>query len=282
MSPVLSSLCVLTLAVAPMRPDTHFIQVAPVEREAAKCERTPKQQRAVVLLHGLEPHFFSKSAVLQPAFRPWQGADSVLVKKLGQDSDVYAFAYTQNVAADEVVEVPDLGNDIERLKKLGYKEIVLVGFSAGGLIAREFVEDHPDGGVTKVVQVCAPNGGSGWAKVKAVRSLQSDFLGSLTKENRRKVLHERGDKRIPENVEFVCLVGNGIVLGDGFVSTKSQWTEELQEQGIPAYAVAVTHLHVMQNKKAISVLAEVIHDPQPRWDAKQVAKARKEILVKDR
>lgn len=275
---LLSSLFVLALSFTPTRPETQFIQVAPAEREAARCERTPKQQRAVVLLHGLEPHFFSKTAVLQPAFRSWQETGSQLVKKLAQDGDVYSFAYAQNVPADEVEDVPQLGDSIERLQKLGYKEIVLIGFSAGGLIAREFVEDHPDSAVTKVVQVCAPNGGSGWAKVKAVRSLQAGFLNSLTKESRHKILQERGDKRIPENVDFVCIVGTGMVVGDGFVSTRSQWSEDLQEQGIPAYPVTATHVHIMQNKKAINVLAEVIHEPQPRWDAERIAKVRKEIL----
>jgi pimeloyl-ACP methyl ester carboxylesterase len=278
MSLLLSSLFVLVLALNPARPDTHFVQVAPAEHEAAKCERSPKQLRAVVLLHGLEPHLFSKTAVLQPAFRSWQEANSQLVKRLGQDADVYSFAYAQNVPADEVEEVPQLGDSIERLQNLGYKEIVLIGFSAGGLIAREFVEDHPDSAVTKVVQVCAPNGGSGWAKVKAVRSLQAGFLNSLTKESRRKILQERGDKRIPENVEFACIVGTGTVVGDGFVSTKSQWTEDLQEQGIPAYPVMATHVHIMQNKKAINLLANVVHEPQPRWNADRLAKARKEIL----
>ena len=43
----------------------------------------------------------------------------------------------------------------------------LVGYSAGALIARYFVEDSPDYGVTKVIQVCAPNGGSGWGKLTA-------------------------------------------------------------------------------------------------------------------
>jgi pimeloyl-ACP methyl ester carboxylesterase len=278
MSPLVSMFCLLTLAVAPVQPETQFVQVAPVERTAEKAERSPKQERAVVLIHGLKTNFFSKSAVLHPDLRSWQQADSLLVKRLGRDSDVYAFAYGQNVTAEEVVDVPQLAEDIQRLNQLGYKDIVLMGFSAGGLIAREFVENNPDSGVTKVVQVCAPNGGSGWAKVRAVRKVQLEFLESLTKESRRKTLYNRVDKLIPANVEFVCIVGTGTVVGDGIVTTKSQWTEELQEQGIPAYAVAATHIHMMHNKKAINTVAEMVRDPQPRWDAKQVAKARKEIL----
>src|SRR5262249_5919693 len=159
-----------------------------------------------------------------------------------------------NVAADEVVAVPELAESVERLKKLGYKQIVLVGYSAGGLIARQFVEDYPDSGVTKVVQVCAPNGGSAWAKGKAVRSVQLNFLRSLTKESRRKMQYDRVDKLLPPDVEFVCVVGTGALLGDGVVSSKSQWTEELQDQGVPAYAVCSTHCHVMHCKKAIALI----------------------------
>jgi pimeloyl-ACP methyl ester carboxylesterase len=274
MSPLL---CVLLLVAVPPRPELHFLQVAPVQREADKWERSPKQERAVVLIHGLRL-FFKKEAVLHPEFRDWQEANSPLVKRLGQDSDVYSFAYAQSIAADEIGETPEFGENIQRLKKLGYKEIVVLGYSAGGLIARRYVEDFPDGGVTKVVQICTPNGGSGWAKIKAVRAAQLEFLDSLTKENRLKLLRERVNKVIPEKVQFVCVVGTGVVLGDGFVSCKSQWTEELQEQGIPALAVSDTHRHIMHSKKSIDVLAELVREPQPRWDAKHVAKARKEIL----
>jgi pimeloyl-ACP methyl ester carboxylesterase len=278
MMPLLSSFLAILLTTVPDRPETHFVQVAPVQREAEKFERAPDHERAVVLIHGLRPSVFSRAAVLRPDFLDWQGADSALVKKLGKESDVYAFAYGQNVPADEVVAVPQLGEDIERLKKLGYKQIVLVGYSAGGLIARQFVEDYPDSGVTKVVQVCAPNGGSAWAKVRAVRSVQLDFLRSLTKASRRKMQYDRVDKLIPPDVEFVCVVGTGALLGDGVVTSKSQWTEELQDQGVPAYAVCATHCHIMHCKKAIALIDELVAEPQPRWDAKQLAKERKKVL----
>src|SRR5262245_18691357 len=125
MAPLLSSFFPILLITTPDRPETHFVQVAPVQREAEKFERAPDHERAVVLIHGLGPSVFSRAAVLRPDFLDWQGADSALVKKLGKESDVYAFAYGQTVPADEVVAVPQLGEDIECLKKLGYKQIVL-------------------------------------------------------------------------------------------------------------------------------------------------------------
>src|SRR5262249_43539858 len=145
----------------------------------------------VVLLHGLKPHPFSKENVTKAIFHGWQLPDSVLVKQLVKEADVYAFAYAQNASVDEVAESPDLSDAVRRLRLRGYTEIVLIGHSAGGLIARQLVEDNPNVGVSKVIQVCAPNGGSSWASLKMVRSNQFDFLASLTKETRRKALSDR-------------------------------------------------------------------------------------------
>src|SRR5262249_39067399 len=106
MTPLLSFFT-LVLTAAPAGPETQFVQVAPARREAEKFERSPDHERAVVLIHGLRPSVFSRAAVLRPDFLDWQGADSALVKTIGKESDVYAFAYGQNVPADEVVAVPE-------------------------------------------------------------------------------------------------------------------------------------------------------------------------------
>jgi pimeloyl-ACP methyl ester carboxylesterase len=202
------------------------------------------------------------------------------VKKLAKEADVYAFAYAQTARADEIPEVGDLGVWVERLRKLGYKEIVLIGYSAGGVVARDFVEDNTDTGVTKVIQVCAPNEGSVWAKTRAVRSNQADFLQSLTKDMRREVLRERAGKRIPEKVEFACIAGALSIFGDFCVTCRSQWSEDLQKQGVPVYPLGSTHWHVMYCTKAIDKMAELIREPQPRWDAKKVAAMKKQLIGK--
>src|SRR5579859_6205133 len=147
-------------------PQTRCEEVAPAVAEAKEFVRSPDRERAVLLIHGLTLRPLNKDAGKKAVFRAWQLADSPLVKKLAKDADVYAFAYAQTAAADEIPEIADLGVWVERLRKLGYKEIVLIGYSAGGVIAREFVEDNPDIGVTKVIQVCAPNEGSGWARFR--------------------------------------------------------------------------------------------------------------------
>jgi pimeloyl-ACP methyl ester carboxylesterase len=271
----LSAVCALALALPPV--ETAFVQVAPAYREAAACQRSPGQARAIVLIHGLLPHPFSRDSVARPLFHEWQKPGSLLVKRLGQGSDVFAFAYGQNVPAGEVAESLALSEDVRRLQALGYREIVLVGHSAGGVIAREFVEDNPGSAVTKVIQVCAPNGGSGWASMHAVRANQIDFLASLTKSTRRRTLSARAGKTIPAHVDFACVVGTGTVVGDGLVRASCQWTEELQRQGIPAYPLGTSHWSAVRGKKGAELLAELARAPQPRWDARQVAAARRRM-----
>jgi pimeloyl-ACP methyl ester carboxylesterase len=224
--------------------------------------------------------FYGRSwwQVLRTTFRDWQDDKSRLARELARQADVYAFAYAQDVAIEEVANGSGLTEHVGWLKKQGYREIVLVGHSAGALVARQFVEDRPDAGVTKVVQVCPPNGGSSWARVPLVRRNQFAFLQSLTKASRQKWLDLRKDKRIPAGVQFVCLIGTGAGNGDGVVHRTCQWTDELQAQGIPAVALDVTHPFAMRGSKGIEKIAELVKGDHPRWSKEQVEKARKEIL----
>ena len=275
----LLAFCALAPALPPV--ETAFVQVAPAYHEAAACVRSPGQARAVVLLHGLLPHPFSRESVARPLFHEWQKPGSLLVKRLGQGSDVFAFAYGQNVPADEVAESLALREDVRRLQALGYQEIVLLGHSAGGVIAREFVEDNPDSAVTKVVQVCAPNGGCFSATLKVPHS-QEAFVRCLTARGREQCLKERAGVTLPESVQFVCFVGQGLgnVGSDGVVSCRCQWTADLQKQGVPAVAMTVGHREAVRSPKCAHALAELVRKEQPRWRPERVQKARKEILGK--
>lgn len=268
----------ISLGVAAPPIDTRFAQVAPSAREATAFARTPGRHRAVILLRGLSLHAFSKVGIVRAAFTEWQQEGSLLVRELGRDADVYSFAYAQTAAADEVADAPDLADCVRRVRALGYHEVVLVGYSAGGVIARQFVEDEPDAGVTKVIQVCSPNGGSGWASLPALCKQQAEFLRSLTKSNRRRALGARSGRQLPPNVEFVCVVGTGTVIGDGLVTTHSQWTDELQRQGVPAVEVGATHWHILRGKKGVEMVATLVREAQPRWDAAKVAAARRRIF----
>ena len=63
---------------------------------------------------------------------------------------------------------------------------------------------------------------------------------------------ERAEKRIPANVQFVCVVAklSATASGDGFVSCVSQWTTDLQKQGIPAVLFKGSHLGVVAMRKS--------------------------------
>jgi pimeloyl-ACP methyl ester carboxylesterase len=271
MLPTIRALALLVLAPF----DAQFVQVGPAAHDESAAVRSPGQERAVVLLHGLYLHPFSKTNVTRATLHSWQQPKSLLVKRLSEEADVYALAYAQTVAADHVPAYADLAGRVARLRAMGYREVVLLGHSAGGLVARSFVEDYPDSGVTKVIQVCAPNGGTGWAVLQAVRANQIEFLDSLTKSYRQRAVGERADRTIPADVQFVCVVGTGTVVGDGLVACRCQWPEDLQRQGVPAAFIATTHWFAIRGQKGIDLLARLVREPQPRWDPSQVAEARR-------
>jgi pimeloyl-ACP methyl ester carboxylesterase len=291
------SLLVAAAVATPAGPDTRFVQVAPVYREGAAVQRSAAQAHAVVLLHGLRLHPFSSRNITKAEWHSWQRPDSPLVKALAPEADVFAFAYSQDVPLETVADAPGLRDGVRRLRALGYREVILVGHSAGGLVARQFVEDYPGSGVTKVIQVCAPNGGSAWARARvAVRKQQESFLASLSKKDRRLSLRERAEKRIPLDVEFVCVVarlhvpllsprekgahpGRGLLAaGDGLVSAVCQWTPDLQEQGIPAVVLSAGHSGVVHGQPGVGVIARLVREHMGRWDAAAVAAARPRIL----
>jgi pimeloyl-ACP methyl ester carboxylesterase len=256
--------------------ETQFTQVASAQTKG-DWWKTPDKTRAVVLIHGLLVHPFSKDSVGRPHLHGWQKPNCLLVKRLAREADVFAFSYAQTVSADEIAECAALEKHVRKLRQDGYREIVLIGHSAGGVIARQFVEDHPDCGVTKVIQVCAPNVGSGWAKWQTVRANQIDFLDSLTKPARKRSLTERADKEIPEHIEFACVVGTGTVVGDGLVSNRSQYPPDLQKQGVPAYPFNSTHWMVLRSSKGVELVARLASETQPRWDAAQVEAIRRKL-----
>src|SRR5205085_6577185 len=132
------------LMVAPPPVAATFVQIAPVGVDGAhRFVRTPERFRAVVLVHGLRPHPFRDSPVLQTDLSLWEEPGSPLVRRLGQESDVFAFSYGQNVPVGDVAGAPELAAGVRRLRALGYEQVVLIGYSAGAIVVREFVEDEP-------------------------------------------------------------------------------------------------------------------------------------------
>jgi pimeloyl-ACP methyl ester carboxylesterase len=259
--------------------ETRFIQVYPATTSAETLVKSEGQTRAVILIHGLRPHTFRTSRVAQADFQTWQAANSDLVRALGAAADVFAFAYGQNVCLEDICAAPHLLDAVRRVKKLDYAEVVLVGHSAGGLLARMFVEDHPDAGVTKVIQVCSPNGGASVARMTiSVRHDQEAFLKSLTKEGRESCCRQRPGRKIPEHIQFVSVVGAGGVIGDGIVSCSCQWSSDLQDQCIPAIVLATTHFTAMSSTRVAALLARLVRDKHPRWEAAQIRALRVDLL----
>ena len=244
-------------------------------RELSKGD--PK--RAIVLLHGLTPHPFSEKKANAPVSPSWQEADSRIGKALSEHGSLHAFSYSQNVPVQEIPKA--LRPHVAGLRKSGFKEIVLVGFSAGALIVRQFVEDHPEAGVTRVIQVSPPNEGSDWGRIaRMVRESQEVFVRSLKYDAREKFLSERAEKgvRIPPKIEFVVVMGTLVGRGDTTVTRKSQWPERLRKQGIPVYPVSVVHTYAMRSKACAMLLSKLVSTPQPRWSPKEVEVAEKEIF----
>jgi pimeloyl-ACP methyl ester carboxylesterase len=250
-----------------------FAQVAPVPERPTLFERGVEQKRAVILIHGYRPEFdrfLTARAVLQD----WQEPDSFMVQILKRDADVYAFAYGQNATVREVAEAPELAAGVARLRSMGYTELVLLGHSGGGLVCRHFVENHAGAGITKVVQVCTPNAGSFWAHFGAVAcSTQRPYVDSL------KAVNCRPDSaRLPEGVEFICVVGDAVLKTDWVVTCRSQWSDDLQNQGVPAVRLHVSHSAVVEMPESIGAIARAVREPAPRWDRNRVQLERVAIL----
>lgn len=264
--------------------ETRFRQIHPEPATEEAFERWDGQARAIVMIQGLKPHPLSEDKPNEAVTASWQNPDSTLAKALKEHADLYIFSYAQNRPVGEIPDAKNadgksFGDYIEAVRALGYGEIVFVGFSAGGLIARQFVEDHPDAGVTRVVQVCSPNGGSSLGGFDlGVRGPQEPFLNSLKKEARREFLAARADKKIPDAVEFVVVMGTGAGDGDSAVSRESAWPQELRLQGVPVVELNTLHFAAVRGKKGAALITELATTPQPRWSAEQLADAEKALL----
>jgi pimeloyl-ACP methyl ester carboxylesterase len=270
---VSASLLCLCVYTEPAEVQTRFVQVHPARKPQTELKRSPDQKRAVVLIHGLSLTLDDDTAA-RAGLQLWQYPGSPIIQALAGKADVFAFAYGQSAAVDRIAELPALHDGVRRLKKLGYAEVVLLGHSAGGIIARQFAEDNPGAGVTKVVQVCTPNGGSVWAALPVCAPCQRPFLKSLTPSARAKALKERAGKQIPRLVQCVCVVGTGAGTGDVAVSCRCQWSVDLQNQGIPAVRVASLHFLIMNSRNTARALADAVEHEHPRWGEAEVRRMR--------
>jgi pimeloyl-ACP methyl ester carboxylesterase len=247
-----------------------------------KLQRSEDCELAVVLVHGLDLHHDSSNAQESRPHK-WQGSTSPLVKALSKQSDVYTISYPQTSAVEEIANFPELKSAVARIKGFGYTQVVLIGHSAGGLVARHFVEDRPDTGITRVIQVATPNAGAHLAdwgvKLGQFDRNQEPFVRSLGPEHRAAVLKSRQGRHVPPAIEFVtvvCLKTEG-GKSDGVVSLQSQWPLDLQEQCTGCVCVHTNHHEAMRNDDAIKVLCKLATEPQRRWSAARVVEMRREL-----
>jgi pimeloyl-ACP methyl ester carboxylesterase len=242
---------------------------------ATELTRTKGRQRAVVLLHGLDLRDDGGSPST-PRFVDWQGSTSPLVKALSRHADVFSISYAQNTAVEEIASFPELREAIAKISSLGYDQLILLGHSAGGLVARHFVEEHPRAGITKVIQVATPNAGTklaGWAvDLLQVPKEQAIFVQSLSPAHRAVVLKSRQDRTIPAAIDFVTVVTctSAKANGDNLVSRQCQWSSDLRDQGIPRVCVCGTHLEVMAHDECLDLYCRLVTQSQPRWSASKV------------
>ncbi len=278
---MLISLFVAAMGTAAEPPEvaTELWQVAPdtsCKPWTAPAERSEKT-RAVVLIPGLFLHPVRPAKAGQPWRRDWQEPKSELVKALAPDFDCFAFSYAQTVALDEVAKSPGMRDAISRLKIAGYKDIILVGHSAGGVIARQFAEQFPDAGVTKVIAVAAPFAGVELATVKVgYPKVQAPFVQSLGPPARAEATRANAPNKAVPLACVVCKLK--LVDTDGLVATRSQWPEDLQKCGVPIVRSAAHHFVVMQNAAAIKAIAELAREKLARWSPEEVETARKVLF----
>lgn len=240
----------------------------------------PKRDRAVVLVHGLLPHVWHPERAAKPEAHDWQVKDGKVVKAIADDADVYGFSYAQTRSVEDVVFSRGLRDGLAAVKAAGYKEVVLVGHSAGGLVSRRFVELFPDAGVTKVIAVASPFGGSGWAKMPGftLPKTQVPFIQSLSPEAREACQKDRTAK-LPDGVDFgvvLCKVSRGD--HDTVVGLKSQWPDDLQKQGVPVVLATCTHMEAMLCEPVAREVATLVNGKVKRWTDDDVAKARRVLF----
>jgi len=184
------------------------------------------------------------------------------VKALSPDADVYA-STSPDSALDEVARMPALAQAIRSLRAAGYDEVALAVISAGGVIARYFVEDVLNSGVTKVCKSAPrmPDRKTVLCRASARCSAFCSFIGRRSSQRGAKT---RGRQTIPPQVEFVCIVAAMNWIGDGVVHRDAQGRRDLQAKGCRPI-LFMPHVGAMYSSQMANRIAELVKTPQPRW-----------------
>jgi pimeloyl-ACP methyl ester carboxylesterase len=257
----------------------HDLAPEPAQVRASRelVQEGPEGTRnAVVLVHGLRASTVLERHAHELWPHDWQRPESSLVEALAEDADVYAVTYTQDAAVHDIAAAPVFIDALGSLSDGAYDDVVLVGHSAGGLLSRWFVEDHPGAGITGVVQLCAPNAGSEWARLYGAGRISHEaFIQSLSGRN---VRDGRAGKTVPESLDFLVVICDGAALGDGVVTDQAQWPESLRRQGIAAVQVPALHFTATRGRLMAARIAAWVGDDHPRLSSEEVEALADEVL----
>ncbi|MCS7022790.1 MAG: alpha/beta hydrolase [Gemmataceae bacterium] len=274
MGPSLLTIAIFLLSVGVDVP-VEMWQVAPdLQGKPARKELRKTKDRAVLLIPGLKLHPVRPALAACPEMHKWQHPKGELVRALAPDFDVFALGYAQTVPVDVVARSVALRTSVELLEKAGYREIVLIGHSAGGVLARQFVSIYPRTGVTKVITTAAPHAGALLARMPfGYPKLQAPFVQSLTPEARR-ALARPVDPDPDKPIDMVCVVARlPKLLSDGLVDVDSQWPPECRAAGVPAVLVEINHFEVLMHPDSVAVVARLAREKLRRWTPEEVEQA---------
>ncbi|MBA2226622.1 MAG: alpha/beta fold hydrolase [Thermogemmata sp.] len=257
-------------------------QVAPdMKGKSAREELRKTKERAVVLIPGLKLHPVRPALAACPEMHKWQQPRGELVRALAEDFDVFALGYAQTAPVDVVARAPALRAAVELLEKADYREIVLIGHSAGGVLARLFVATYPQTRVSKVITTASPHAGALLARLPfGYPKIQAPFVQSLTPEARR-ALAQPVDADPNKPMEMVCVVARlPKLLSDGLVDVDSQWPAECRAAGVPAVVVEINHFEVLMHPASVQVVARLAREKLRRWTPEEVDQAVRLLLLK--
>ncbi len=265
------ALAVFTISPTLDLPTAAWQMVPHVDGElvAPKVTKT----KAVLCIPGLYPHPLRPERATKPEMHPWFEPKAPLLAALAPDFDVYAFGYAQTLPVDSVASSNGMRETIAKLKTAGYREIVLVGHSAGGIVAHQFAVRFPDSGVTKVIPVAAPYSGSDLAELNVgLPWTQVSYIKSLAPQPRQATLKE--DKAFPKTIEYCAMLCKVSRLpNDIMVNLESQWPPEVRQQGLPAALVNANHFEVLKSTIGVSTTVDLASSKLIRWSEADTAKA---------
>ena len=255
-------------------------QVAPdLKGKPIRVELRKTKTRAVVLIPGLKLHPVRPALAARPEMHKWQQPRGELVRALAEDFDVFALGYAQTVPVDVVARAPALRAAVELLEKADYREIILIGHSAGGVLARLFVATYPKTGVTKVITTASPHAGALLARLPfGYPKIQAPFVQSLTPEARQ-AMARPVDVDPNQPIEMVCVVARlPRLFSDGLVDVDSQWPPECRAAGVPVVVVEINHFEVLMQPASVHVVARLAREKLRRWTPQEVEQAARLLL----